>query len=116
MNEAEINPVCRSSPGVWIKLINGRRFHLAVSVKRKNGDFVDSKSITLVGIAFILLGIVAFTYRGGSDTSREKIIDIGLQAIADTQKPISIPPLLGGLMLVGGIVLVVGGWRIKKSS
>jgi hypothetical protein len=102
---------------VWLgtKLINGRRFHLAVSVKRKNRDFVDSKSITLVGIALILLGVVAFTYRGGSDTSREKVIDIGsIQATADTRKTILMPPLLGGLMLVGGIVLIVAG--SKKSS
>ena len=34
------------------------------------------KSITLVGIALILLGIVAFAYQGISYTSREKIIDI----------------------------------------
>jgi hypothetical protein len=76
---------------------------------------VDSKSITLLGIALILLGIVAFTYQGGSNTSREKIIDIGsIQAPADSQKPILIPPLWGGLMLVGGVVLVVAG--AKKSS
>jgi uncharacterized membrane protein HdeD (DUF308 family) len=75
---------------------------------------MDSKSITLLGIALILLGIVAFTYQGGSDISREKIIDIGsIQASADTQKTILIPPLLGGLMLVGGIVLIVAG--SKKS-
>jgi hypothetical protein len=71
---------------------------------------MDSKSITLVGIAFILLGIVAFTHQGGSSTSGEKIIDIGpIQAAADTQKIIPISPLLGGLMLVGGIALVAVG-------
>ena len=76
---------------------------------------MDSKSITLVGIALILLGIVAFTYRGGSDMSREKVIDIGsIQATADNQKAILMSPLLGGLMLVGGIVLIVAG--SKKSS
>jgi hypothetical protein len=76
---------------------------------------MDSKSITLLGIALILLGIVAFTYRGGSDTSNDKIIDIGsIQATADSQKTILIPPLLGGLMLAGGIVLIVAG--SKKSS
>jgi uncharacterized membrane protein len=76
---------------------------------------VDSKSITLLGIALILLGIVAFTYREGSDTSNEKIIDIGsIQATSDSQKTILIPPLLGGLMLVGGIVLILAG--SKKSS
>ena len=73
------------------------------------------KSITLVGIAFILLGIVAFAYQGISYTSREKIIDVGpLQASVDTKKTIPLSPLLGGLVLVGGIVLVVVG--SKKSS
>jgi len=70
--------------------------------------------ITLVGIALIVLGIVAFTYQGITYTSREKIIDIGpIQATADTQKTIPLSPLLGGLALVGGIVLVVVG--AKKS-
>lgn len=66
--------------------------------------------ITLVGIVLIVLGIVAFSYQGITYTSREKIIDIGpFQATADTQKTIPLSPLLGGLALVGGIVLVVVG-------
>lgn len=73
------------------------------------------KSITLVGIALILLGIVAFAYQGISYTSREKVIDIGpLQASVDTKKTIPLPPILGGLVLAGGIVLVVVG--TKRSS
>lgn len=69
-------------------------------------------SITLVGIAVILLGIVAFAYQGITYTSREKIIDIGpFQATADTQKTIPLSPLLGGLALAGGIALVVFGAR-----
>jgi len=75
---------------------------------------VGIKPITLVGIALIVLGIVAFGYQGITYTSREKIIDIGpIQATADTQKTIPLSPLLGGLALVGGIVLVVVG--AKKS-
>ncbi|HYQ98000.1 MAG TPA: hypothetical protein VEO92_06500 [Candidatus Nitrosocosmicus sp.] len=70
--------------------------------------------ITLVGIALILLGIVAFAYQGLTYTSREKVIDIGpFQATAETEKTIPLSPLLGGLALVGGIVLVVVG--AKKS-
>ena len=71
-------------------------------------------SITLIGLALIVLGIVAFAYQGITYTSREKIIDIGpIQATADTQKTIPLSPVLGGLALVGGIVLVVVG--AKKS-
>ena len=68
--------------------------------------------ITLVGIALILLGIVAFAYQGITYTSREKVIDLGpLQATVDTKKTIPLSPLLGGLALAGGIVLVVVGTR-----
>jgi hypothetical protein len=67
-----------------------------------------------VGVALIVLGIVAFAYQGITYTSREKIIDISpLQATAETQKTIPLSPLLGGLALAGGIVLVVVG--AKKS-
>jgi len=73
-----------------------------------------SNPITLVGIALIVLGVVAFAYQGITYTSREKIIDIGpFQATADTQKTIPLSPVVGGLALVGGIVLVVVG--AKKS-
>jgi len=70
--------------------------------------------ILLLGIALIVLGVVAFAYQGITYTSREKVIDIGpLQASVDTKKTIPLSPLLGGLALVGGIVLVVVG--AKKS-
>ncbi len=66
--------------------------------------------ITLLGIALIVLGIVAFAYQGITYASRETVIDIGPRhAIADTQKTIPLSPLLGGLALVGGIMLVVVG-------
>ena len=71
-----------------------------------------SNSIMLVGIALIVLGIVAFAYQGITYTSREKVIDIGpLQASVDTKKTIPLSPLLGGLALAGGILLVVVGTK-----
>ncbi|HEY6198751.1 MAG TPA: DUF3185 domain-containing protein [Candidatus Binatia bacterium] len=68
------------------------------------------KPITLVGIALILLGIVALAYQGITYTSRENVIDIGpFHATAETQKTIPLSPLLGVFALVGGVVLVVVG-------
>jgi hypothetical protein len=76
---------------------------------------MNTKPIIHVGIALILLGIVAFTYQGGSDTDRAKAVDVGLvHAGVDTKKTLPISPVLGGLVLVCGIVLVFVG--IKKSS
>ena len=70
---------------------------------------------TLVGIALIVLGIVAFAYRGIPYTSREKVVDIGpVQARGDTRKTIPMSPFLIGLALVSGAALVAVGSR--KSS
>jgi uncharacterized membrane protein len=68
------------------------------------------KPIMLIGLVLIVLGVVAFAYQGITYTSHEKIIDIGpFEASADTQKTIPLSPILGGLSLVGGIVLVIIG-------
>ena len=70
--------------------------------------------IMLLGIALIVLGVVAFAYQGITYTTRENVINLGpLQASVDTKKTIPLSPLLGGLALVGGVVLVVAG--TKKS-
>ena len=70
------------------------------------------KLIMLFGIALIILGIVAFTYQGITYTTREKILDIGpIEATAEKKKTIPLSPLLGGLALVGGIVLVAAARR-----
>jgi len=66
--------------------------------------------ITLVGIALIVLSIVAFAYRGIPYTNREKVIDSGpLKASVDTKKTIPMSPLLIGLALVSGAALVAVG-------
>jgi uncharacterized membrane protein len=70
------------------------------------------KPIMMVGLALIILGIVALAYQGITYTSRETVLDIGpLHATADTQKTIPLSPLLGGLALAGGVALVVVGGR-----
>ena len=70
------------------------------------------KTATILGLALILLGIVAFTYQGITYTTREKVIDLGpLQATLDKKETIPLTPLVGGLALIGGIMLVIGGAR-----
>jgi hypothetical protein len=67
------------------------------------------------GILFILLGGFAFAYQGFNYTHREKVLDVGpIHTTADKQEHVSIPPVLAGLSLVGGILLLVTG--LRKSS
>ena len=66
----------------------------------------------LAGIVLVVLGVLALAYGGFSYTKREKIIDIGpIEATAETQESVPLPPILGGAALVGGIVLLVVSGR-----
>jgi hypothetical protein len=70
------------------------------------------KTATILGIALIMLGVVAFAYQGITYTTREKVIDIGpLQATVDKNQTIPLPPLVGALALVGGLALLIVGAR-----
>lgn len=70
------------------------------------------KAATILGIALIILGVVAFAYQGITYTTQEKVLDLGpLQATVDKKQTIPLPPIVGGLALVGGIVLLVAGAR-----
>jgi uncharacterized membrane protein len=73
------------------------------------------KPISWIGILLIILGGLALAYQGFTYTHQEKVLDFGpIHATAEKQERVSIPPILGGLALVGGIVLlVIGG---KKGS
>jgi hypothetical protein len=70
------------------------------------------KPAMLIGIILIVLSVIAFAYQGITYTTREKVLDIGpIEATAEKQKTIPIPPLLAGAALVGGVALVVAGNR-----
>ena len=67
---------------------------------------------TSLGLALILLGVVAFAYQGITYTTQNKIIDIGpLQATVDQKETIPLPPIAGGLALAGGVALLIMGAR-----
>jgi hypothetical protein len=66
----------------------------------------------IVGVVLIVLGIVALAYGGISYTRREKVIDIGpIEATAERRETIPLPPILGGLALAGGVVLLIYGTK-----
>jgi uncharacterized membrane protein len=73
------------------------------------------KPIMWVGILLMVLGALVVAYQGFNYTHQEKILDLGpIHATAEEHDRVSIPPVLGGLALVGGIALLVVGAK-KKS-
>jgi uncharacterized membrane protein len=72
------------------------------------------KPISLVGILLVVLGALALAYQGITYTHREKVLDLGpIHATEDKKEEIPLPPILGGVALVGGIALLVAGARQK---
>jgi hypothetical protein len=68
------------------------------------------KPISWLGILLVVLGALALAYQGFSYTRQEKVLDVGpIHATAERHERVSIPPLLGGLALVGGVALLVLG-------
>jgi hypothetical protein len=67
----------------------------------------------IIAIILIALGIAAFAYQGITYTTREKVVDIGpIQVTSEKTKTLPLPPIVGVIALVGGIVLLVMG--VKK--
>jgi uncharacterized membrane protein len=68
------------------------------------------KGLSAVGIVLIALAVISFAYQGITYTTHKKVIDLGpIQATTEQHKTIPLPPLFGGLALIGGIVLLVAG-------
>ena len=66
----------------------------------------------MAGYILIAIGVISLALGGISYTKREKVLDLGpLEATAERQKTIPLPPLLGGLALAGGVALVIAGSR-----
>jgi hypothetical protein len=65
------------------------------------------KSTAMIGLFLVLIGIGALVYQGITYTTRETVLDLGpIQATKQTTKTIPLSPLLGGMALLGGVVLI----------
>jgi uncharacterized membrane protein HdeD (DUF308 family) len=61
----------------------------------------------VIGVILIVIGIVALAYQGITYTTSEKVVDLGpLKVEAKRERTIPLPPVVGVIALVGGIVLV----------
>ena len=70
------------------------------------------KPAGILGVVLIVLGIAGLAFGGFSFTRKEKVLDLGpIEASADKKESLPIPPILGALAIVGGVVLVAVGAR-----
>jgi hypothetical protein len=70
------------------------------------------KTATFAGLVLLMLGAISLAYQGITYTTHKKVVDIGpIQATKEEKNTIPLPPVLGGLALVGGVILVAAGTK-----
>jgi hypothetical protein len=72
------------------------------------------KPITLVGTLLVVLGVLALAYQGVNYNRQETVMNVGpMHVTTETHERMPLPPILGGLALAGGVVLLVFGAKQK---
>jgi hypothetical protein len=72
------------------------------------------KPLTIVGIILIALGVIALAYQGITYTTKERVVEIGpLKVDKEKEKTIPLPPVLGGVAVAAGVVLMIVGARSR---
>ena len=60
-----------------------------------------------IGIILIVLGIIMIAYTGFSYITTERVVDLGpIQVNREVSHPVQWSPIIGAILLVGGIILV----------
>jgi uncharacterized membrane protein HdeD (DUF308 family) len=73
------------------------------------------RPVAILGVVLIVLGLGALAYQGFTYTTREKVLDLGpIQATAEREKTVPVPPIVGIVAVVAGVALVVAGVRKGK--
>ena len=62
----------------------------------------------MIGLALVVIGIVALVWGGVFWTDRDTVLDAGpLEVTSEEREGVALPPILGIVALVGGIALLV---------
>ncbi len=70
------------------------------------------KPLALIGIVLIAIGLAALIYGGITYSSQEQEVKVGpIEVTAKTKKTIPLPPIVAGVAIAGGVVLLIVGIR-----
>ncbi len=69
----------------------------------------------IIGIVLIVAGVLALVYQGVTYNRDRTVLEVGpISATAETRETIPIPPVLGGLAIAAGVVLLVMSRRQRS--
>jgi drug/metabolite transporter (DMT)-like permease len=65
-----------------------------------------------IGIVLLVVGVLSLAYQGFTYTTQKKVVDLGpIQATKEEHHTVPLPPILGALALIGGVVVLVSDRR-----
>jgi hypothetical protein len=66
----------------------------------------------LLGVILLVAGLAGLAWPVISYTKTEKVVDIGpIEVTAEREKQVPVPPIVGGLAAVAGLVIIVTSSR-----
>jgi hypothetical protein len=66
----------------------------------------------LFAILLIIAGVLVVGFQGFTYVTREKVVDLGpIEVTRENEERVFLPPLIGALVLAGGIVLLIANSR-----
>lgn len=72
------------------------------------------KPISVAGIVLIIVGALVLAYQGINYSRQKDVLDVGsVHITTEEHERIPLPPIIGGLALAGGAVLLFMGARNK---
>jgi hypothetical protein len=70
------------------------------------------KPTTIAGFVLLVVGFVALLAGGFTYTKNDKVLDVGpLEATVKRHERVAISPVVGGLAVAAGVVLLFVGYR-----
>ena len=70
----------------------------------------------IIAVLLIAIGLVSLLWGGISWTREKTVIDLGpIEAKTRERQTIPMPPIVGGLLLAGGVVLLLMGSRRART-
>lgn len=65
-----------------------------------------------IGIVSLVIGVISLAYQGFTYTTQKRVVDLGpIQATKTEHHSVPLPPILGALALIGGVVVLVSDRR-----
>jgi hypothetical protein len=70
------------------------------------------RGTVLLGVILLVAGLAGLAWPVIRYTTTEKVVDIGpIEVTAEREKRLPVPPIVGGLAAVAGVVIIVAGSR-----